>query len=64
MAIPKQRGICENKYFVNAIDTEGKPLKKVSLFKCVEKNSWCVRNCLNAEIRPFNLKVTHHTDDD
>jgi len=49
----------ENKYLVMAADKDGNAKKKNVLFKCKEKSSFCARQCLNGDCRPFKIKVEH-----
>ena len=47
----------ENKYDVFALNKNGKK-KGHRLFKCKEKSSWCARQCLSGDCRPFQMNIS------
>lgn len=46
----------ENKYHIYPLQTDGDK-KGRHIFKAREKSSWCARNCMRADCRPFNMLI-------
>lgn len=52
----------KNRYMVHEQTTEGKPKKK-ALLRCKEESSWCARNCMSADCKPFAMEVRKEAHD-
>lgn len=46
----------KNKYYVYEQTRDGGSKKK-RLFKAKEESGWCVRNCMSADCKPFDMKI-------
>lgn len=56
----------ENKYYVYALG-KGGDKKGRKLYKCKEKSSWCARQCMSGDCRPFKMEIQYASrgeDDD
>lgn len=49
----------ENRYQVFAADSAGERKVGPVIFSCKEHSSWCSRNCLAGNCRPFDMTINH-----